>query len=125
MSEGMILEMIGLVMESVEWIKGGREDEHIRFITDTGRIFLMKHDPQCCEYVFIEDIDAPLATLVGAPLLQAEESYKHTDVDEGEIRSRTWSFYKFATQRGHVTIRWCGSSNGCYSERAVISEIET
>lgn len=33
-----------------------------------------------------------------------------------EWDSHTWTFYRFVTMLGTVTVRWLGESNGYYSE---------
>lgn len=102
------------------------DGETIEFETSDGKRYAMYHIQDCCENVYIEDIDAPLDTLVGSPIVQAEEVVSESPPDgfkhEYQPESETWTFYKLASQKGHVTIRWCGTSNGYYSERITFAE---
>ena len=74
------------------------------------------HKQDCCESVTIEDITGDLADLCGAPILMAEETVRLGAVEPKSSESESWTFYKFATQKGYVTVRWWGQSNGYYSE---------
>lgn len=98
-------------------------DDEIRFVTDTGKTYLMHHQQDCCEGVSIESIVGDLQDLIGTPILKAEEATSG-ELQPWEVQeengwyedSFTWTFYKFATIKGYVDIRWYGSSNGYYSE---------
>ena len=90
------------------------------FHTEEGKKYIMLHEQECCEHVRIEDIIGDLDDLVGSPITMAEESSNWKNLaEEGddEDRSTTWTFYKFATNKGYVTIRWLGESTGWYSEK--------
>lgn len=97
-------------------------DESITFVTTEGTEFVMYYEADCCAQCSINDVSGDLQDLVGSPLLIAE----CVTSDEGAILSEsgyepdsfTWTFYKFATAKGHVTVRWYGTSNGYYSETA-------
>lgn len=108
-------QILGLTFESIE-----ASDDEIIFHAQNGQTFRMYHEQDCCEAVYVEDIAGDLDDLIGAPLLRAEER-SNEDLDACE--SGTWTFYEFATIKGSVTIRWYGSSNGWYSERVSLVQL--
>ena len=99
-------------------VNGGVGYGEIVFVTSEGETYRMYHDQDCCESVSVEDIVGDLQDLVGSEILVAEEveGESPADFDEKYYDSYTWTFYKFATRKGYVDIRWLGSSNGYYSE---------
>ena len=111
-SEAKIEDMVGKVFTSVR-----NEGTELVFQNAT-ESFVFFHQQDCCENVSIEDVCGELQDLVGEPLLLAEEVEGMTPVefDETEHESVTWTFYKFATRKGYVDVRWMGESNGYYSE---------
>lgn len=83
-------------------------------------VFTFYHDQDCCEGVSIESIVGDLSDLVGSPIMKAEEVVS-TEAQPGQVVSEwddsfTWTFYKLATIKGYVDVRWFGSSNGYYGE---------
>ncbi len=88
-------------------------DESITYECDDGSEYIMQHYQDCCEYVRVEEVIGHWEDLIGLPLFQAEEASENKG---GMYNSETWTFYKFATMKGYVTLRWLGESNGYYSE---------
>lgn len=98
--------------------------EEINFTTQEGKQYRLDHDQDCCEHVYVEDICGDLDDLIGCPILQAEEVISDSDCYQTPDKdSVTYTFYKLATRKGRVTIRWCGESNGYYSERVDFKEL--
>ena len=89
-------------------------EEGIVFKKANGKGYYLYHIQDCCESVYIESIVGDLKDLENNPILMAEESAK--DMGSAASESGTWTFYKFATIKGYVDIRFCGESNGYYSE---------
>ena len=95
------------------------DKERIYFETDSNELFLMYHEQDCCEEVYLEDICGDIDNLLNAPIEFAECTQNHSEDNDCDISS-TWTFYKLATNKGYVTLRWYGESNGYYSEEVYI-----
>lgn len=101
-----VSDIIGVIFSKVEKI-----GESIVFTCDDGPVYILEHSQDCCEQVYIESIVGDLADLVGVPITFADES---TRDDPANSELGRWTFYKFATRKGWVDLRWYGSSNGYY-----------
>lgn len=73
----------------------------------------LKHIQDCCEDVWLEDITGELTDLIEVPLEVAEVCSKD---NPDACESGTFTFYRFRTSKGDVDLRFCGESNGYYSE---------
>lgn len=100
--------------------KGSKE---IIFHCDDETVYNMYHSQDCCESVDVDDVVGDVADLIGSPILEAEEVTSREGENLDGNDSFTWTFYKLATIKGSVTIKWYGSSNGYYSESVYFAQI--
>lgn len=105
-----ISKIVGFVFTSIKY---DTETETVTFIRNNGKKYQMYHAQDCCEHVYLADIVGDWNTLLNTPIISAEESSQNGPESE---ESSTWTFYKFATAKGYVDLRWFGESNGYYSE---------
>lgn len=111
--------IVGVTMTSVAIVSRDR----LLFEAGDGRKWDMTHEQDCCESCDIDDVVGDLADLVGSPIIMADESTNHENPKRERQESFTWTFYKLATAKGYVTIRWYGSSNGHYGESASFRQL--
>src|SRR6478736_3852762 len=102
-----ISELVGKVLREVIQV----ENDAIIFKCMDTSVYKLYHPQDCCERVYIEDVNGDYSDLLHTPVLIAEE---RSNRDEGPNpngdESFTWTFYTIATIDGFVDIRWYGSS---------------
>jgi len=102
-------DMIGVIFSSVTSTGDG-----LTFRKPDGSGFRFYHEQDCCESVYIESVAGDLSDLENSPLLQAEKVGTEHETDEYN-NVKQWTFYKFGSIKGSVTVRFLGTSNGYYS----------
>lgn len=105
-----------LVGKTITEILGGKGDGELKFTCSDGTRYKMYHEQACCEDVSIDDICGDLGDLLNSPVTTARENTNTPTEGKGLGDSFAWTFYDIATQKGAVTIKWYGESNGYYSE---------
>ncbi len=104
--------LLGVTLAEI--LVGKAENEIVFTARGDNRQWRMYHTSDCCESVAIDDIVGDINDLIGSPIITAEES---TDIGRTDNDNRfMWTFYHIATQKGTVTLKWYGESNGYYSE---------
>jgi len=114
---GDIMSIEELVGKTCNRVK--ENGDEIYFYCTDGTSYKLYHDQDCCEVVYIDDIVGDLIDLVGTPILSAQErSNEGKILNNAEYETFTWTFYRLSTIKGTVVLKFYGTSNGCYSEKA-------
>lgn len=104
-----------------------KNDEEMYFEIGRDEWYYLHHNGDYSN-IWLAEIIGDLDDVVGSVIVEAELVKQQTDAGEGRPdniteaertrseESGTWSFYKLRTGTGSVTLRWCGTSNGYYSE---------
>ena len=110
-----IKDMVGKKVVGVYY-----DEENFQILTDDG-VYAFYHEQSCCESVWLTQVDGINDKIIGSRIVIAEVVTDEKDTEYGHI---TWSFYKIGTNKGMIDFRWCGESNGYYSETVDLIKIE-
>lgn len=94
-------------------------DEFLLFYLDRNEVIRMYHQQDCCESVYLADVNGNLSAtnfLIYECIEKCDEN-----PPERSTSSATWTFYTFRTSSGYIDLRWIGESNGYYSESVDLS----
>ena len=99
-----IVEVVGLK----------KQEESVVLKLDYNSELEFYHEYSCCEDFWLEDFEFSGKSIIGAKILDVILVSENQDVTEWG--TMTWTFYKVQTDKGELFMRWCGESNGYYSE---------
>lgn len=111
MKNDFLKNIIGKTIISIIGMK--QDSEKIIFELNNGEKWKMYNDQDCCENVWLEDINGDINVILNSPILRFDEKIEN---NENASESGTFTFYTIATAKGYLNLRWNGESNGYYSE---------
>ena len=106
-------QLVGKVVMSITGMENG--SDKVVFACDDGSEYTMFHAQDCCECVQLDDVEGDVDDLLGQIVVAEVVSSEGAEAPE-YADSYTWTFYRLATAKGFVVLRWLGESNGYYSE---------
>ena len=92
-----------------------KDDAELIFTTAEGNQYLMYHQQDCCEDVWLDDSDG-LDDIIGQVVRRATESSQAIEDMYDDYGAGTWTFYSIITDKSIANLAWRGESNGYYSE---------
>lgn len=104
-----------LEQKEIVSVYGEKNDAELIINTKCGLSFIFYHNQDCCEDVYLDDIEGDYNDLVGNIVLMAEIMNSDLAISKGS-ESFTWTFYRILTKKGMVVFKFYGESNGYYSE---------
>ena len=114
-------ELVGKAVRGLAY-----SDEYFQILTDDC-IYIFYHEYDCCESVWLTQVDGISDKIIGTRIVIAEVVIKTGEdgiIDTYDYDSITWSFYKIGTNKGMIYFRWQVESNGYYSESVDLIKIE-
>lgn len=111
--------LVGQTVTAIEREPSG-EGVLLRLHLADGTTMAFIHEQDCCERVSLDDVEGRDEDIIGSPITLAEEvsetPAEPADPSDKKYGTFTWTFYRLATIKGYMTIKFYGSSNGYYSE---------
>lgn len=96
-----------------------KTDESLTLITNL-RTYEIYHEQECCEEVWLADVgDLDLEEILNEELIGFDRVVSKGEVSKDEYG--TFTFITIRTNKDSYQLRFCGTSNGYYSETAIIS----
>jgi len=104
-------KMVGEIISEITLKTDDNNYEQLIFKTESGKIFKMFHENDCCEIVYLEDvIGGRLTDLLGETVVDVDiktNSIKNNKNTEIYIE---YYFYEIKTNENTITLRWYGDS---------------
>ena len=110
-----IKDMVGKKITGIYY-----DEDYFQIRTDDC-VYAFYHEQDCCESVWLTQVDGISDKIIGSRIVIAEEVVDEKETENGHI---TWTFYKIGTNKGMIDFRWQGESDGGYSETVDLVKIE-
>lgn len=118
-------ELIGKTFYEIK-----KRGDNISFTDMEGTVYKFNSYHSGFSETFLEDIEGELSDLANSKIIIAE-MVKKTENYNSDLKRASpyydysqWVFYKFATLKGYVTIKWRCEASANYSSEVIIEKIK-